>query len=73
MKKIITVILVILLATNFIQSITIVKLNKTISDYEYYYNASENLLDELDNAYNWTDAYEDYKYYEIKDKIKSDK
>ena len=36
-----------------------------------YYDAVENLLDELDSAYGWTDAFDPEQYYIIKEKLDS--
>lgn len=36
-----------------------------------YYDAVENLLDKLDSAYNWVDAFDPYEYYEAKSKLDS--
>ena len=35
-----------------------------------YYDAVENLLDKLDSAYDWVDAFDPYEYYEAKYKFK---
>lgn len=34
-----------------------------ICAYEQYYDATERLLDELENRYNWVDAYDPEPYY----------
>lgn len=36
-----------------------------------YYDAVENLLDKLDSAYDWVDAFDPYEYYEAKYKLDS--
>lgn len=36
-----------------------------------YYDVVENLLDKLDSAYDWVDAFDPYEYYEAKSKLDS--
>lgn len=37
--------------------------------YKAYYEATESLLDTLENHYNWVDAFDPYEYYEAKSKL----
>lgn len=42
-----------------------------IKAYDGYYKATEELLDTLDNHYDWVDAFDPYDYYESKAKLDS--
>ena len=47
--------------------------NCSINDtakYYNYYKATEKFLDELDQHYDWVDAFDPYEYYDAVDKIK---
>ena len=37
--------------------------NNLLNAYDSYNKATENLLDSLDNEYNWVDAYDPQEYY----------
>ena len=48
--------------------------NMSINDaskYYNYYKASEHLLDDLEQQYNWVDAVDSEEYYEAVDNIKN--
>lgn len=60
MKKIIFAALVILVSS----CSCISSLKKELEAYKQYYKATENLLDTLENHYNWIDAFDPYDYYE---------
>lgn len=68
MKTSLTVILIetVLL---FLSSAYIRETREIISSYKEYYKASESLLDSLDAQYSWTDSYDVFDYYELKQKI----
>lgn len=38
--------------------------SKELKAYKQYYEATENLLDTLENHYGWVDAFDPYNYYE---------
>lgn len=38
--------------------------------YKAYYEATENLLDTLENHYNWVDAFDPYEYYDAITELK---
>ena len=42
-----------------------------INAYELYKSGAEELLDSLDNRYNWVDAYDVYDYYDGLQKVDS--
>ena len=42
-----------------------------IKAYEVYNKATEELLDTLDNQYDWVDAFDPYEYYESRAKLDS--
>lgn len=42
-----------------------------IKAYEQYYDGCEELLDTLNNNYNWVDSYDNYNYYEGVEKLDS--
>ncbi len=45
--------------------------NNLLSAYDSYNKATEDLLDSLDNQYNWVDAYDPQEYYESRAKLDS--
>lgn len=45
--------------------------NNLLSAYNSYNKATEDLLDSLDNEYNWVDAYDPQEYYESRAKLDS--
>lgn len=57
MKYILTIIATVSILANIVMS-------DKISRLENYYEAAENLLDTLENNYNWVDAFDPYDYYE---------
>lgn len=42
-----------------------------IKAYDAYHKATEELLDTLDNQYDWVDAFDPYDYYESRAKLDS--
>ena len=44
---------------------------KYLEAYDAYNKATEELLDTLDNQYNWVDAIESYDYYDSRAKLDS--
>lgn len=38
--------------------------SRELKAYKQYYEATENLLDTLENHYGWVDAFDPYDYYE---------
>lgn len=47
------------------------RVNHLLSAYDSYNKATEDLLDTLDNEYNWVDAIDSYDYYESRAKLDS--
>jgi hypothetical protein len=64
MKKNTIIIIGLLVLTNLIALIGWSNANRKITMYHTYYKATENLLDTLDNHYDWVDAFDPYDYYE---------
>lgn len=70
-KKSLLYAIIVLLICNFI---TIIGWSKSIDQvnlYHAYYIAAEEFLDELDQHYDWVDAFDPEKYYEASDKLKN--
>lgn len=40
-----------------------------IEAYEQYYRGAETLLEEINDQYNWVDGFDNYDYYEGREKI----
>ena len=47
------------------------KVNHLLSAYDSYNKATEDLLDTLDNQYDWVDAFDPQDYYESRAKLDS--
>lgn len=47
------------------------RVNNLFSAYNSYNKATENLLDTLDNEYDWVDAFDPQDYYESRAKLDS--
>ena len=47
------------------------RVNNLLSAYNSYNKATEDLLDTLDNEYDWVDAFDPQDYYESKAKLDS--
>lgn len=45
--------------------------NNLLNAYDSYNKATEDLLDSLDNQYNWVDAYDPQEYYASREKLDS--
>lgn len=45
--------------------------NSLLNAYDSYNKATEDLLDTLDNQYNWVDAYDPQEYYTSRAKLDS--
>lgn len=45
--------------------------NNLLNAYDSYNKATEDLLDSLDNQYNWVDAYDPQEYYTSRAKLDS--
>ena len=45
--------------------------NNLLNAYDSYNKATEDLLDSLNNEYNWVDAYDPQDYYDSRDKLDS--
>ena len=44
---------------------------KLLNAYDYYNKTTEDLLDSLNNEYNWVDAYDPQEYYASRAKLDS--
>lgn len=53
------------------QNTNYTRVNNLISAYDSYNKATEDLLDSLDNEYNWVDAYDPQEYYASREKLDS--
>lgn len=53
------------------QNTTVRKNNELIKAYDAYNKATEELLDTLDNHYDWVDAFDPYGYYKSRAKLDS--
>lgn len=68
-KKLLLVVLVLLVCNIF----CIAGWNKSmdqVDTYREYYNATENFLDELNQHYDWVDAFDPEAYYEANQKVR---
>lgn len=45
--------------------------NNLLNAYDSYNKATEDLLDSLDNQYNWVDAFDPQEYYASREKLDS--
>ena len=70
MKKNTIIIIGLLVLTNLTALIGWSNANRKITRYHTYYKATENLLDTLDNHYDWVDAFDPYDYYEASQGIR---
>ena len=43
--------------------------SERLNAHKEYYKATENLLDTLDNQYNWVDAFDPQDYYDAVDRL----
>ena len=48
-----------------------IRVNNLLNAYDSYNKATEDLLDSLDNQYNWVDAYDPQEYYTSRAKLDS--
>ena len=53
------------------QNIYYKRVNHLLNAYNSYNKATEDLLDSLDNDYNWVDAYDPQEYYASRAKLDS--
>lgn len=53
------------------QNINNTRVNNLLSAYNSYNKATEDLLDTLDNEYDWVDAFDPQDYYESRAKLDS--
>ena len=44
---------------------------KAVKVYQQYFNAAERLLDELDNRYDWVDAFDPQDYYDAAQSVRN--
>lgn len=50
---------------------TTTKYNNLLNAYDSYNKATEDLLDTLDNHYDWVDAFDPQEYYDSRNKLDS--
>ena len=60
---------IVLFVTNFIALIGWGKSMDQVDAYHSYYKGAEELLDTLENHYNWVDAVDNYNYYDAVSKL----
>ena len=53
------------------QNINNTRVNQLLTAYDSYNKATEDLLDTLDNEYNWVDAFDPQDYYVSRAKLDS--
>lgn len=53
------------------QNTNYTRVNNLLNAYDSYNKATEDLLDTLDNEYNWVDAYDPQEYYASREKLDS--
>ena len=53
------------------QNINNTRVNNLLNAYDSYNKATEDLLDALDNEYNWVDAFDPQDYYKSRAKLDS--
>lgn len=53
------------------QNTNYTRVNNLLNAYDSYNKATEDLLDSLDNEYNWVDAYDPQEYYASRAKLDS--
>lgn len=53
------------------QNINNTRVNNLLNAYDSYNKATEDLLDSLENQYNWVDAYDPQEYYTSRAKLDS--
>ena len=58
-----------IMAIGFTFGIWYSDINK-VQPYRDYYNATETLLDTLENDCNWVDRFDPYEYYEARENLK---
>ena len=63
-KKSLLAAILLLLATNVVSLCMLEKSNQETALYKNYYKGAEELLDTLENHYNWIDAIDVYSYYD---------
>lgn len=63
-----TVIAVLVLVVLILAGVTLYQ-SERLSAHKEYYKATENLLDTLENHYNWVDAFDPQDYYDAVDRL----
>ena len=63
-----TVIAVLVLVVLILAGVTLYQ-SERLNAHKEYYKATENLLDTLENHYNWVDAFDPKDYYDAVDRL----
>ena len=69
-QKSLVIAVIVLLVMNIITLIGWGKSMDQVDDYHAYYLGAEELLDTLENHYNWVDAIDNYEYYDAVSKLR---
>ena len=63
-----TLIAVLVLVVLILAGVTLYQ-SERLNAHKEYYKATENLLDTLENHYNWVDAFDPHDYYDAVDRL----
>ena len=69
-QKSLVIAVTVLLVMNVMTVIGWSKSMNQVDEYHQYYKASEKLLDELDQHYDWVDAFDPQDYYDAASKLR---
>lgn len=70
-QKNLVIAVIVLLVMNVVTIIGWSKSMNQVDEYHQYYKASEKLLDELDQHYDWVDAFDPQDYYDAASKLRN--
>jgi hypothetical protein len=68
-QKNLIIVVIALLVMNVVTVLEWSKSMDQVDDYHQYYVATEDLLDRLDQHYNWVDAFDPQDYYDAASKL----
>lgn len=69
-QKNLIIAVIILLVMNVVTILGWSKSMNQVDDYHHYYVATEDLLDRLDQHYDWVDAFDPQDYYDAASKLR---
>ena len=69
-QKSLVIAVIVLLVMNIVTIIGWSKSMNQVDDYHQYYVATEDFLDELDQHYDWVDAFDPQDYYDAASKLR---